>query len=54
MRVVLGLDSSTSSRVAHGFVTAATWPRGSSFVLVTAFDDARRLGDQDPGRRVVR
>ena len=53
MRVVVGLDASASSRVAHGFVTSVTWPRGSSFVLVDRFRRRRRLGDQDPGRRVV-
>jgi nucleotide-binding universal stress UspA family protein len=48
MRVVLGLDSSPSSRVAHGFVTTATWPRWSSFVLVTAFDDAGAWASRAP------
>ena len=49
MRVVTGLDSSPSSRVAHGFVTAAAWPRGSSFLLVTAFDDAGAWATKIPG-----
>ena len=49
MRVVLGLDSSASSLVAHEFVTSATWPRGSSFVLVTAFDDAGAWATKMPG-----
>lgn len=49
MRVVLGLDTSAASQVAHGFVTAATWPRGSAFVLVTAFDDAGAWATKIPG-----
>jgi nucleotide-binding universal stress UspA family protein len=49
MRVVLGLDSSASSRVAHEFVTSTTWPRGSSFVCVTAFDDAGAWATKMPG-----
>lgn len=49
MRVVVGLDSSASSRVAHEFVTSVTWPRGSSFVLVTAFDDAGAWATKIPG-----
>lgn len=49
MRVVLGLDSSASSRVAHEFVTSVIWPRGSSFVLVTAFDDAGAWATKMPG-----
>jgi nucleotide-binding universal stress UspA family protein len=52
MRVVLGLDASASSRVAHEFVTSATWPRGSSFVLVTAFDDAGAWASKMPGGRL--
>ncbi|MET1232168.1 MAG: universal stress protein [Candidatus Limnocylindrales bacterium] len=49
MRVVVGLDSSASSRVAHGLVTSVTWPRGSSFVLVAAFDDAGAWATKIPG-----
>ena len=37
MRIVLGLDSSASSRASHGFVTSTTWPRESSFLIVTAY-----------------
>ena len=49
MRVVVGLDASASSRVAHGFVTSVTWPRGSTFVLVTAYDDAGAWATKIPG-----
>jgi nucleotide-binding universal stress UspA family protein len=49
MRIVLGLDSSASSRVAKEFVTSVTWPHGSSFVLVTAFDDAGAWASKMPG-----
>jgi nucleotide-binding universal stress UspA family protein len=49
MKVVLGLDSSTSSRVAHDVVTDVTWPHGTQFILVTAFDSSEGWLSHAPG-----
>ena len=46
MRMVVGIDGSPSSWVAHELIAATTWPSGSEFLLVQAHESHAPAGDR--------
>ena len=49
MRVIVGLDGSASSRVAHALISAMSWPIAAQFTFLRAYDDNGRWASSIPG-----
>ncbi|HET6746257.1 MAG TPA: universal stress protein [Candidatus Limnocylindria bacterium] len=49
MRVIVGLDGSISSRVAHALIIAMSWPLGAQFTFLRACDENGRWASSIPG-----